>query len=199
MNKKEFTSQVKKRFEYQEARPAEEDDPSNPKAPNYDFAAKFRRNRDQGPAGRSATSERATSVKDALAMKESLVVEQDPQAVKIAYDKPPSMGYKLFVKNYEIETKNWCGIITSIVLIAFAVCIGIAMNIYSVDVTEFNIDYGTVCRPSFPGVCHIKLSFPKAINGTTLLFFLQLDNYRQIMPGLSDSFDIDQLIGNPTS
>lgn len=143
MNKTPLASHVKKRLEYQEAKP-EEDDPTNPKSPNYDFAAKFRRNRETAGGKRSMISEKVASVKDTLDVKESLVVEQDPQAVKVTFEKPPSMAYKAFVKSYIVDTQQVFAFMCPVLLALVAIILGIFVQVKSVGVTQYQIDYGTM-------------------------------------------------------
>lgn len=143
MNKQEFRSQVKKRFEYQEARLAE-GDPTDPNSPNYNFAAKFRRNREASVGQKSATSDPAQSVKEALEVKESLIVEKDPNQVKLVFHKPPSVAYKAFVKSYLVDTQNLCVTLLSVLLIAGCVALGAFLHVTSASVTEFVVDYGTL-------------------------------------------------------
>lgn len=143
MNKQEFRSQVKKKFEYQEARLLE-GDPTNPSSPNYNFAAKFRRNREGSVGQKSNTTDPIQSVKDALEIKESLIVEKDPNQVKLVFQKPPSTAYKAFVKSYLIDTQNLCVIVLSFLLIAGCIALGIYVQITAASVTEYVIDYGTL-------------------------------------------------------
>jgi hypothetical protein len=144
MNKPQFTSSVKKRFEYQEAKPTGDDDPTNPNSPAYNFAAKFHKNREATGGKKSGISGGGASGRESMQIRESLVVENDPQAVRISFDRPPSAGYKAFVKSYLVDTNNWCVFGTSALLILLAIAVGVIAQILSAQVTEYVIDYATL-------------------------------------------------------
>lgn len=138
MNRPSFPSNVKKRFEYHEATAGDEDDPNSPA---YNFAAKFHRNRTPGEAKHSKASGGHSALPDSTPVKESLVVEQDPQAVKISFDQPPSAAYKAFVKSYLLETQNWCAFGSATVLLLLCIGLAILVQVLSGQVTEYALDY----------------------------------------------------------
>ena len=144
MKKKGFTSKVRTQLVYTEAKPGSGENINDSKNANYDFTAKFKRGKTNG-SGKSGISQSEKSIgKEITTLKESLVVEKDPQNVRIAFEKPPSQAYKILVKSSIIDTSHICPFAVSLLLFLATLILAIFVQIQSSSLTQFTIDYNNM-------------------------------------------------------
>lgn len=147
MNPPKFESKVRAKVIYKEyGANGESLETNEAKKENYDFAAKFRKGRDTTGKSKTSVSEKSKvkeSVKE-VPMKESLVVENDPNALKVTFNQPKSKAFSFFFKSVVFETFYIPPFLIGVGLIVGCIILAIAMNFNSNDISYYSLDYQTM-------------------------------------------------------
>lgn len=142
MKKTNTPSKVKSRMVYTEVRDPDED--NQKKVDSYDFAAKFKKGKED-PKQKSKTSQQEKeSAKEITSLRESLVVETNAPTITIATAQPESMAYKVLMKTYIIDTKLVCPFLSAAILIIATVALGVWSQNSMTNVVQYTIPYGSL-------------------------------------------------------
>lgn len=130
---------------------------------------------------------------------DSQVQGHDPNAVKLVTEAPETWTHRFFFKSYQVRSnmvvRAGLGLIFTISLFVLA----IMMRKHSQNVSTFEIDYGTACQDSFPGVCEVPINVASDIETDTIYIFLSISNMPQAIKEFTEHFSLDQLKNIPVS
>ena len=131
----------------------------------------------------------------ANSFKESRVVLNDQDKVKLITKKPNSCPHDFFIKFHRMKLPFYIPLIFGCVFAFFLFFLGIFLLVKSNDIQNFELSYGDYCKNQFPGVCELPIEIQNTIKADRIHFFLKVENLSQNIKELVHSFSHDQLKG----
>lgn len=144
MNKRNSLAKSKSKLVYAEVTQQKDGDGKGKKAENYDFTAKFKKGREDPSVGSKHSGSDKGSETEITSLRESLVVENNPQKVNLAKKITPDYWYKIFVKSYLIDSKLICPFLVAVILVFALLALGIWSNISMNQIVQFSIPYSSM-------------------------------------------------------